>query len=262
MNRFGNNVKVQERRSNGEAVDNVRRRLDPYFHAQQPDPKKQKDGKPALEIFDVTREILRCIFPLCKSGSKQIIIGLDSCFEFFPTVTIAKTGKPGVKLPHYAFKTLCDSLDYISDYFTLHHDGKTVVNLAPEIIIEFGMQYGKRVITFCGDVQTNNAQKVTIMGPTWAYLRNMMDLLLYVFNQQESWTIDAQNLFMALRDHCRAYFPGHADNHTDMDQLAKFMKELRFEEIDYSPRQECFMDVQRAFYEMKYFCSFDVMGNI
>lgn len=262
MSRFGNNVKLQERRYNPEAVDSVRRRLEPYAHSQQAAPKKHNDNKHTAEIFDVTREIFRCIFPLCKSGSKQIIIGLDSCYEFFPVVTIAKTGKPGVKLPHYAFKTLCDSLEYISDYFSLHHDGKTVVNLAPEIIIEFGMQYGKRVITFCAEVQTNNIQKVTIMGPTWEHLRNMLDLICYIFKQHETYTVDAQLLFVALRDHCKAYFPGHADNHTDMPQLEKFMKELRLEEIEFVPRQECFMDIERAFFEMKHFCSFDVMGNI
>jgi DNA-binding protein Fis len=124
---------------------------------------KKPDRKPAKETFDKTREILRCVFPLCKSGSKQIIIGMDSAYEFFPMVTIAKTGRPGVKLPHYAFKTLCDSVEYISDYFTEHHDGQTVVNLAPEIIVEFENQYGQRVITFCSNVSTNNSQRVTIL---------------------------------------------------------------------------------------------------
>jgi hypothetical protein len=256
MNRFGNTNKMQ----NKGCSDSVRRRLEPYSVPAETQAlvKKRKQ----FEALDVTREIFRCIFPLCKSGSKQIIIGLDSCYEFFPTVTIAKTGRPGVKLPHYAFKTLCDSLEYISEYFSGHHDGTTVVNLAPEIIVEFGNQYGKRVITFCSDVQTNNEQRVTIVGATWAHFRKMLDLIYYLFNQQESWTLDAQILFAVLREHCKLYFPGHAEKHTDMNQLEKFMKDLTLGDIDYTPRQECRMDVERAFLEMKNFCSFDTMGNI
>lgn len=177
-------------------------------------------------------------------------------------MTIAKTGRPGVKLPHYAFKTLCDSQDYISDYFSEHHDGTTVVNLSPEISVEFGMQYGKRVITFCADVQTSNAERVTIIGATWDKFRNMVDLLCYIFNQQETWTLDAQNLYVALREHVQAHFPGHTENHSDMLQLEKFMTELRFQDLHYVPRQECYMDVERVFYEMKYFCTFDAMVNV
>jgi hypothetical protein len=254
MNRFVNKMQ------NKGCSDSLRRRLEPYYVPAETKALEKK--RKQFEAFDVTREIFRCIFPLCKSGSKQIIIGLDSTYEFFPTVTIAKTGRPGVKLPHYAFKTLCDSLEYISDYFSAHHDGKTVVNLAPEIIVEFGNQYGKRVISFVADVQTNNEQRVTIVGATWEHLRKMLDLICYLFNQQESWTLDAQILFAVLREHCKTYFSGHADNHTDMNQLEKFMKELNLSDIDFTPRQECKMDVERAFYEMKYFCSFDTMGNI
>jgi hypothetical protein len=97
---------------------------------------------------------------------------------------------------------------------------------------------------------------------TWEDFRKMLDLICYLFNQQESWTLDAQILFAALCEHCKAYISGHAENHTDMNQLEKFMKELNVGDIDFTQRQECKMDVERAFYEMKYFCSFDTMGNI
>jgi len=215
-----------------------------------------------LETFDKTRDIMRCIYPITKSASKQIIVAMDPIFEFLPCVTIAKTGMAGVKLPHYAFKNLCSSEAYISDYFTEHHDGDNVVNLGPEVVVEFHKQYKSRVISFCTDVQTNGAQRVTIVESTWKELKKIFELVTYVFKQQETWTIDAQQLYESLREHCKSYFPGQTDNHTNMEQLKEFLQGLKLEDLDFVQRQECYLDVERAFMEMKIICAYDIAGSM
>jgi DNA-binding protein Fis len=212
--------------------------------------------------YDRSRDIMRSFYPINQSGSKQAIVAMDPAFEFFPTVTIAKTGQAGVKLPHYAFKTLCDSALYITDYFTDHHDGVDVVNLAPEVIASFEQQYGEKVVTFCNNVQTNGAESVTLNELSWQRFVGLLELLKHNFMEQESWTFDAQQLYEALKEYCKSYFTGQSENHTNMKQLGDFLATLALEELIYVPREECRMDIQRAFLEMKYFCKFDLAGSL
>jgi hypothetical protein len=185
---------------------------------------------------------------------------MDPAYEFLPTVTIAKTGQPGVKLPHYAFKTLCASMSYISDYFTDHHDGDCVVNLAPEVVVNFGHQYGAKIILICNNVQTNNNEFVTINETTWMNFVGIFELITYIFQRQESWTRDAQVLYEAIREYCKAYFTGQTENHTDMKHLKIFLAQLQLEDLVFVNREECTVDIKRAFMEMKYFCIYDLAG--
>jgi hypothetical protein len=211
-----------------------------------------------FEVFDKTRDILRCVYPLNRSASKQIIISLDPSFEFMPAATISPTGKRGVKLPHYAFNTLCDSLHYITEYFNGTHEGQSTVNLAPEIVMTFEHQYGKKVLTFRSEVDTNQCLSVTIQEPTWLYFKKLLPLLRHNFEQLLTYSMDCQQLCAALRAYCRQNFPGRTENYTDMNQFEDFLGAIQLSDIDFAPRQECFMDIDRAFMELTRFCAFDL----
>jgi hypothetical protein len=73
-----------------------------------------------------------------------------------------------------------------------------------------------------------------------------------------TYTLDCQQLYAALKDHCTNSFTGKTDTHTDMDQFEDFLIAIELTDLDYAPRHECYMDLERAFLEMTRFCVFDL----
>jgi len=229
---------------------------------QQHTPAGASDKKKDYEIFDKTRDILRCIFPMNKSAGKTVILAMDPNFNFQPMVTFSKTGKPGVKMTAFAFRNLCRNTEYITDFFTEHHDGEQVVNLSPETVVSFEKQYGKKVLVFTTEINTNESRSVVIQEPTWTYLKTLFGLLNLLIDQQETYTKDAQQLYDDLIRYCKSYFTAQQENHTDMSRLEEFLREVTLMDIGFAAPEECYLDVERAFLEMKLFCIYDLAGSL
>jgi len=215
--------------------------------------------KKQVELCDKTGQILRTTFGINKSASKVITLGLDIQYEFLPSVVLSKPGQQGVKLPHYAFQNLLQNIIFISDYFDGSHDGRADVNLGPEEVVQFTKLHGNKAVNIKSNLAVSDKVFVCLTAPSWIEFRRILPLVMYVYQQLEASTVEAQKLYTNLKQAVETGFYGEETaGHTNFPALESYLDKLPIEDIGYLPTEETALNIERAFLEMKLFCMYDL----
>jgi hypothetical protein len=244
-----------------------------YFTPYNKD-QKSRYGKPqheqkmnqSKEVTDLkSRELFRTIYPMNKSGSKQIIIGLDPCQNFAPTLLLCKSGWSGYRLSLEGWQTLLSSLDFITGYFmnTLQDGHETTLNLSMTEKITLRHQFNSKLISFSKTEDDSNG--LTIAKPTWEGLLNIIPCINHTLNVFTNICGDVSRFFDALCTEITNQLPS---NFTSLPPQANKMKivqsilrEIPFDAVPYQNTETSF-DVYKCFYEMQAFCLLDISANL
>jgi len=204
---------------------------------------------------------VQCSYNLSRLflGSKQIVIALDPSYEFSPVITFKKPGFAGVKFYGYAAEKFFESLDAIGTFFKDGTFAEKTINLGPEEVLEFGQDHGKRAIFLRYQVSTMQEYPLILNEVTWKYVENMKELILYVFNDLKSYTVEIQRLYSTLK---RVLFENfeEAKMTPTVDDVEKFLHSLEYEKLEFQPAENSPIDNFKVFLEMKRACLYDLAG--
>lgn len=204
-----------------------------------------------------TREILRVIYPLNNSGSKQIIISLDPTSDFSPIITIGRPGWSGYQLTPETFKVLCEYAEYIDDYFAHPALQRQYVPISSCDKVEFRKSWGKDLIAITNTLDCD--VKVTIAKTTWEGLKRLFPLVKHTLDLYDQWQVDAMLVFMAFAKHLKDNLPqdvfppgtivqNSVNFQTVCDRTS--LSDLQFDHVFKTN-----LDMERCFREIQVFCA-------
>jgi hypothetical protein len=210
------------------------------------------------ETFDKTREILRYVWPLNKTGSKQLILGADPSNGCIPTLTIRKPGYSGTKLTGEALTKFLDNIDNITYYFEGgDHNGKTL-SLSKDKFIKFGVHYKDRAVFLESKNENEETFSIVLNSFTWNFLKSIKGLIIYCHQQLLSYVPELQRMFAALQNTLAETYDLSAP--LDAAEVESYLSEISGDEFELTPDLTLNMDYIRAFYEMKRFSMYDLMN--
>jgi hypothetical protein len=217
--------------------------------------------KPYSETSDRTRDLLRNMYPINRSGTKQIQLSMDPSYEFLPALTFRKPGFLGVKLPHYASEKLLENLGAVNEFFVSGTNADTEVSLGDDSIIEFGMdRRGKRAIQLRSQVATMSDNGILINEQTWGYFWRMRDLVKHVYGNLRRVSPEVQRLYECIREKMESHFADN-DSTPSVTDVEQYLDDLRMEALNFEPNLECPLDYQLVLLEIKRACVYDLLGS-
>jgi hypothetical protein len=220
----------------------------------------KKDPKP---VFEKTREVLRHVYPANASGSKIVTISLDPALDFEPVVTFAKTGFSGVKLDPPAFYGISDNAEFISAYFRGEVSEAGQMQLSHDITLAFERSYGNLAIVLKQGVQSQAEKSVTLAGPTWTYVCNLLPLLQHIHKQLSFSTACVNQMCEDMVRHIGSNFRPAGGNVPRLSELETYMKTMLPQDVpDPDNPEGPVLDKERIFYELRHFCMFDIAGAL
>ncbi|KAF4526694.1 hypothetical protein B566_EDAN010124, partial [Ephemera danica] len=143
-----------------------------------------------------SREILRISYPLNRSGSKQITIGLDPALDFSPVITIGRAGWSGIRMAVETFSVLCSYGNPLLGYFDDTAAKKDPLLLSAQEMLEFRKNWGKNLIVVASNI--DNAEHVTLAKTSWEGFVKIIPLLQHMVQKYESYQADAMEIYQAL----------------------------------------------------------------
>jgi hypothetical protein len=232
------------------------------FKKVQGRPKYNASGKTGdstrKDPADRTREILRLVLPINKSGTKQLLLGADPATGFLPALTIRTPGSPGIKLNGPALEKFIACFHQIDDYFK--HGGMEDMELllSKEKSVKFGKSYDDRAVFLKMKAHETEKEYTIILNSfTWGFLISMRSLITYTIQNLNNYSAELQKMSETLKNYIATKI--NLKEAIKMDEVEEVFAALTGEEVEISPNKECTLDYVRAFYEMKRFCIHDIM---
>ena len=216
-----------------------------------------------------TNEVVRSIYPINKSGSKQIIVALDPAIDFLPVLTIGKPGWSGVRLDVEAWKYICDAEEYITNFFNGESDTgvfENVIHISNEEKLTFHMQYGRHVMCIASVME--GGPTVTLARTSWEGLLNVKKCINHQLDVLGSCSAEAFDFFAtfvkAIKDRLPSEIVEHktAPHVNVMKVFEKHVKELTFDCVMFAPYEHTHLDTKQLFLELQCFCVVNLAGYI
>jgi hypothetical protein len=211
------------------------------------------------ESTDQTREILRLVLPINKSGTKQLVLSADPDTGFQVSLTIRSTGSPGIKINGTALEKFLASFDEINNYFEHGAMENMELMLSKTRSINFGHHFQKRAVFLkMNDPENEKVYSIVLNHFTWPFLVSMRSLLTYTIQNLKSYTPELQKMFETLKKHLSTKF--NMKEALDPYAIENFLTALDRDEIQIIPDPNNSMDYVRSFYEMKRYCQYSLMS--
>jgi hypothetical protein len=210
------------------------------------------------EPADKTREILRLVLPINKSGSKQLILAADPTTGFLPSLTIRTPGSPGIKLNGPALEKFIACFHQIDDYFK--HGGMDDMELllSKERSVTFGKSYDDRAVFLKMKAhETEKEYSIILNSFTWGFLISMHSLIKYTIQNLNNYSAELQKMAETLKNYIATKI--NLKEAIKLDEVEEVFAALNGEEVAITPNPDCSLDYVRAFYEMKRYCIHDIM---
>ena len=210
-----------------------------------------------------SREVLRLSFPLNRSGSKQITIGLDPGLDFTPVITVGRAGWSGIRMTAETFSVLCSYGIPLLGYFEDQGQKKDPILLSSQEMLEFHKNWGKNLIVIGSNM--DSSEKVTLAKTSWEGFVKIIPLMQHLIEKYESWQTDAMEIYQALVKSVKSQLsPDELMSNPVVQNTPNFkdvVYNLRIETIPHAPMTSS-IDVHQVFYELKYFCSDDIASYV
>jgi len=231
-------------------------------------PKNISKPKEETVAFLKHNDILRNIFPINKSGSKQIIVGMDPALEFQTLLTIGRPGWSGVRLDGSAWDTLLQLEEHITKFFGGHHDASIFEQesfLNPEVKIKYQLSYGKSVVCFISTKE--GGQFVTLAQSSWEGLLNVKNCVNHHVEFLNNHANEVYEFVMHFAKSLKELVPseilhGSIPHANSLQQFEKYVKEFNFNSLLYTPFQQTMFDYKKLFCELQSFCVLDLGGIV
>lgn len=213
---------------------------------QKDQPAKQNSK---FDTSDRTNQVLRHIYPINNSGSKQIIIGSDPEADFKAVIAIRKPGFKGVILSHEGSAKLLTEIQAIRAAF--FDSPTTIFELGPGEKIEFGTFMSHKSIFIKKDLGDSKYANIILNAITFLYLMDISDLLKYVFDKI---TCSAPEI-KKMHDSMIARVQQEAEGKSDFDKKL-FVKTLSPCQIELEITAN--IDFCRLFLELRKVCELEL----
>lgn len=213
---------------------------------QKDQPSKQNTK---VETSDRTNQVLRHIYPINNSGSKQIIIGSDPEADFKAVIAIRKPGFKGVVLSHEGSAKMVAEIHAIRAAFFDSHT--TNFELGTGEKIEFGTFMSHKSVFIKKDLGETKYANIILNAITFLYLVDIADLLKYAFDQITSSASDIKKMHDAMM----ARVQQEAEGKSDFDKKL-FVKTLSPCQIDLELTAS--IDFCRLFLELRKVCELEL----
>lgn len=207
--------------------------------------------KSSYETSDRTKQIMRYVYPINSSGSKQLVLGADPEADFKPIITIRKPGYKGVILTHEGSERFLAELPAIHGYFANESKASELkpVQLSEGEVVEFGYFLDKKAIYVKKNLEDAKNVFIILTGSTFCYMENIYDLVRYVFDGLNNNAAEIKNLYDAMKAKVDLQ-PG------DKKQL---IKELQPDAINFTSANHT-MDYLRVFLELRKYCELEQLA--
>lgn len=209
------------------------------------------------EPTDRTREILRFVYPINKSGTKQLVLGADPSIGFQPSLTIRKPGSPGIKLNGIALERFLKSFSEIEAYFVTGELEDMELILSAGKSLKFSKQYNGRTTllkSHCPDQDKEYSMVLNIC--TWNFLKTLKNLLDYIYEQLKGYAPELQKMFLAMKNYLASKI--NVNEPIKHDEVEKIIFGLSGEDFEMTPAPDSNLDYARTFFEMKRYCYYDI----
>ena len=210
------------------------------------------------------REILRISYPLNRSGSKQITIGLDPALDFTPVITIGRAGWSGIRMSVETFSVLCSYGNPLLGYFDDTSAKKDPLLLSAQEILEFRKNWGKNLIVVASNI--DNAEHVTLAKTSWEGFVKIIPLLQHMVQKYESYQADAMEIYQALVKAVKPQLTADFLMSNPVVQNTPYFKDIvhntRFDRLSPERQLSTSIDAQQVFHELKYFCCDDIAAYV
>lgn len=220
--------------------------------------KKSSDPK-YVETYDKTREILRLVVPINKSGSKQLVLGADPSTGFQPSLTLKKPGFPGIKLNGSALEKFIACFKEIDEYFKSGGMQNMELVLSKDRSIKFGHHYKDKAVflKMAGGETNEDGYSIVLNSFTWPFLMSMHSLVNYTYQSMKTYAPELLKIFNTLKTHLASKV--NMKGAINPEEVENVLNALEGNEIEIIADPDLSMDYVRAFYEMKRFCIYDIM---
>jgi hypothetical protein len=151
-----------------------------------------------------SREILCVTYPLNRSGSKQVIVGLDPTLDFTPVITIGRAGWSGFRISQEEFSVLCSYTSIIQKFLEEESGKYGSILLGAQEVLEFRRSWGRNLIVIASN--TNSSKKVTMAKATFDGFVKVIPLINYVTTKYMSYQSDAMSPFASLCKTVKSHF--------------------------------------------------------
>jgi hypothetical protein len=209
--------------------------------------KGQEEAK-KFDTSDRTKQVMRFIYPINSSGTKQIVMGADPEFDFKPSVTIRRPGGMGIKMSPRASSNFIAFLPTLKEYFEtegMPDLEQQIFTLSPGETIEFGEFLKKKCVTIKKELSSNKFIRVVLTSNTIFFMNDLYHLLMHVF---DGLAVQAEELMLmhgAMRKKLN-------EDSTKKSRLR--IRSLTPEELEFQPNPSITMDHYRAFMEIRKYC--------
>jgi hypothetical protein len=216
-----------------------------------PQREQQQQSKKSFETSDRTKQIMRHIYPINNSGSKQIVIGCDPQADFRPAITIRKPGYRGVVLSHEGSKMLLDEIQVLYAYCNGDSDDKDLkqLELNQGETVDFGYSMQKKAIFIKKDLGDSQHANMILTGSTLMFIADLFDLILYIFDLLTYNADKIKNLYDMMQ----------AKLQLEPATKKQLIKTLEPNDMNYTP-PNLSMDYARAFLELRKFCELELLA--
>jgi hypothetical protein len=212
-----------------------------------------------------SREIYRLVFPINKSGTKQVSVSLDPAFDFQCFVSIGRVGWSGVQLTKSAWISLLSASEKITNFFNGVYNENIFneeFNISHEEKILFRNQYGENVITLA--TVRGTSDYVTLGKSSWKGLIKLVNIVSYCLDEYETYTSDAMEFFASYTKALKERLPEDIQlenpQMNSMQKFEDFLQGVTFDCVLYSPFRETSLDFKKLFFELQAFCAVDLAG--
>lgn len=222
----------------------------PQFQQKEP---QQQQAKKNFETSDRTQQnILRHVYPINNSGSKQLVIGHNPGAGFKPTITIRKPGFKGVSLNHKASGRFLEELVTLHGYFENENKSEPVqpINLDLGAIVELDYFAGKKAIFVKVEEEDSKVGCVILTAASINFIVAMKDLLQFIFARLNETAADVERL----------YFTMQGLVHAQPDIKEKILKSLMPSDLPHAPNLMPGVDFIRVFLEIKKYCELELLS--
>ena len=231
--------------------------------------------KKKLELTDkLTKDILKTVHVLNKSGTKRATLGLDPELDFTPFVQLHKPGFDGVRISTATWQELMAASTYITSFFKGELDSELTPDtllLGPMEKLTFRRQYGRNMLSIT--CVLDDKKEVVLAYTTWKRLLELAPCITYCLGNLSTWQSEAMEMFVAFAHAVKArLLPStmnvnipHPNANDDIIMRAlsgiypsyndvKTVQSLDLINLNFTPKNAPLMDYQKCFYELQAFC--------
>lgn len=204
--------------------------------------------KNQLETSDRTKQLLRSVYPINQSGSKQIVIGADPDADFKPVISIRKPGYKGVILSPGASSKFIAGLEEFLYYCVVEESGVKSVQLSEKEMLEFDVFQNKKALYIRKDLGDGKVATIILTGATLFFLGEIYELLKHAFDTLDCNVGEIKGMFDTMKVKVMEC----------SDRRQEKIKGLKPVDIAFTPATESNLDYFRLFLEMKKFCEHEL----